>query len=58
MSIDRDGTLIVWVCDGCGEELEPETEDFYEALKELREQGWQARKNANGQWEHYCETCK
>ena len=48
MSIDRDGTMIVWVCDGCGEELEPETEDFYEALKELREQGWQARKNANG----------
>ena len=59
MSIERVGWNgpITWVCDECGKKLDTEVEDFYDALDELRANGWVSR-NDGDDWEHYCEDCK
>ena len=58
MSIEREGKLIVFVCDECGDQLETGAEDFAEALERMREANWTYRKDDVGQWEHYCSVCK
>lgn len=54
MSIMR---IIVFECDDCGEELNTETEDWNEAIEQMRTEEWRAVKSYD-EWEHYCPDCK
>jgi hypothetical protein len=56
--LDRQFGFIVFECDGqyCTEFLESGTRDFSEAVDELNEAGWVARKS-NDQWLHICPDC-
>jgi primosomal protein N' len=53
--IDKDGYCYMVVCDNCGDGAEVDTWD--EALKYIRDEGWQKKKNGNS-WNHYCPECK
>ena len=50
--------VLIYECDGCGQEEEFIDTDFATAFAELKDKGWVARKAAGDQWEHYCEECK
>jgi len=43
-------------CDTCGDADNYEGTDFYDALKEAREDGWKIKK-LFGEWKHYCPEC-
>ena len=56
--IDRQRGKIVFSCDACGEALETDTDDFTEANVQRRDAGWQAWKEVEGEWVHFCsERC-
>lgn len=46
-------------CDGpgCTEDIEIETEDFEEAVKEIHEAGWESFKDEDGDWQNRCPAC-
>lgn len=51
--IDRVKGEIVWICDGCDDDLETGTDDFTEARNDLNRQGWLTTKKDDA-WAHYC----
>lgn len=62
MSIDRDYQYFIPTCDFCGTQLtysdgEP-FDDFDEATRFMRANGWSSRKNKYGEWENYCPECQ
>jgi hypothetical protein len=54
--IDRQGGQIVIECDSCDEVLETDTEEWSEAMSDMRREGWFSRKIAD-EWLHGCPTC-
>ena len=44
-------------CDICGEDETFYTDDFYQALDEIKDNGWWPT-NVSGQWEHHCYNCQ
>lgn len=48
---------IMFVCDGCGEAEQTGSTDFQEALAEVKQAGWIAKKE-NNEWQHFCKDCK
>ena len=56
MSIDNFGGMYSLTCDNCGEELDEQFFDFYEAVEAKKENGWKSRK-VNGNWEDWCDKC-
>ena len=56
MSIDKSCGTFNLTCDNCGEELEGDFEDFYEAVEAKKENGWKSRK-VDGNWEDWCDKC-
>lgn len=59
MSVEREGTLIRFVCDGtgCRKNYEVYDESFTESWVEARHMGW-VNSEINGTWTHYCCQCK
>lgn len=55
--LDRQYGKIIWICDGCADELETDTRDFDEARTALREERWVARQE-DGVWVHHCRNCQ
>jgi hypothetical protein len=55
--IDRQGGQILVECDSCDEVLETGTNEWSEAMAEMRREGWKARKVAD-EWVHACSQCK
>ena len=58
MNANRSNGNVEFECDFCGEVLFTEQDDFSEALAVLKEDGWRARKDKHGQWEHVCPDCQ
>lgn len=57
MTLHREQRRVVtFECDRCGLFLETGEGDFIDALKVLRERGWEAHKDGDV-WQHYCEAC-
>lgn len=48
---------IMFVCDGCGEAEQTGSKEFTEALAEVKQAGWVARKE-DDEWQHLCGDCK
>lgn len=57
MNFKSDGTHN-FECDECGEIYESYDEDFMEAWRQAKEDGWICFKNDVGDWEHRCENCR
>ncbi len=55
--IDRQGGVIVFCCDVCGEERRGDSNEFSEEWEAAKKAGWRTRKIAN-EWLHSCEGCK
>ena len=58
MSSDRDGQLIVFICDNCDEEYKLAGGDFKETWEAAKADGWRCFKNKDDQWEHRCPDCR
>lgn len=58
MAIDRIHGFIVYLCDGCGEELETDEREWDDAFAVLKQEKWLSVKSADD-WRHYCGyACK
>lgn len=57
MSMERVKGEIVFTCDECDDVLETETDDFEQALAELREADWKPVSTDEG-WIHLCDLCR
>jgi hypothetical protein len=55
--LDRQNGDIVWECDGCGDTLETETDDFDIARDMLKSEQWTTAKHG-GEWVHFCPDCR
>lgn len=58
--IKKDKHTGLWVatCDNCsGEYEEIEADDFKEAVKLLREKGWEIFRDSKYFWQHHCSDC-
>ncbi len=53
--LDRDGDLVTFRCDECGES-EVEGFSFEEALEEMKASGWRIEK-VGSDWRHTCPDC-
>lgn len=45
---------ITFSCDSCGEEEHTDTASFPDALAHIKSYGWIAKRDADGDWCHYC----
>jgi Fe2+ or Zn2+ uptake regulation protein len=54
--IDREYGKFVLVCDICGKEIDG-FEDFHEAVKYKKENGWKSEKY-KGEWQDVCPECQ
>lgn len=62
MSTRRFRREIIFVCDGCGDELPSESDGFALAWAMAKRNGWIAqtgrdRTTGEDEWRHFCETC-
>lgn len=57
MTIKRDRSGIIFVCDDCGEEHPSFTSDFRDAIDDFKADGNWLR-NDDGEWKHYCKGCE
>lgn len=59
MSIERTGGYreVYFVCDTCGEVCETGTDEFMDALREVKDAGWKVEK-LGGEWVHTCPDCQ
>ena len=57
MSSDREGQLITFTCDECGEEYGVSGYDFRDAWDAAKDRGWRCFKNDSDEWEHRCPDC-
>lgn len=55
--IERQSGELIVECDSCSEVLETETDDFSEALADMRAQSWTSKK-IGGEWLHLCPACQ
>lgn len=53
--LDRQGDILAFECDGCGE-VEESDDEFNTAWAELKREGWVAYK-VGSDWEHKCPRC-
>lgn len=56
--MDKQHGKYVFECDSCDAVFDSGTSDFDLAQLKRKENGWVARKNDGGAWEHCCEDCK
>ena len=56
MSNIRMGGEIVFSCDECDAELETGEEDFIDAVRKKKEEGWKSRKD-DTEWLDICPDC-
>lgn len=56
MSIEQEYGRYIPVCDGCGENLAPQT-DFDGAVEAKRAAGWKSHKE-RGEWVDCCPECR
>lgn len=57
MSIEREGSLTRFNCDGAGCYKNYEGGEFFSAWAEAKSEGW-VNLQSRGSWQHYCPTCK
>ncbi len=58
ITFHRDADQLEIVCDDC--DRHPEYYDgptFTDAFQKAKVDGWKARKDATGEWVHYCPEC-
>jgi hypothetical protein len=56
--LTRNNGDIEFSCDDCGEVLETDSGDFYDALDTLRAAKWRSSKDDETQeWTHQCHSC-
>lgn len=48
----------IFECDECGEQHDSGEDDFFEALKQYKEDGWIVFKDDFGAWQHRCPVHK
>jgi hypothetical protein len=49
---------LVCECDDCGSEVYGGTLDFMPFVHDLKQQGWQIKRDDTSQWQHFCPDCK
>ncbi len=49
---------ILFICNNCNDKLETDTDQFPDALVTLKQEGWLATKDGQGNWVHYCDCCR
>lgn len=57
MTVDRQKGKVVFVCDGCGDGLDTETDDWANAMAVLRREEWQVKRVGDAR-QHFCTSCK
>lgn len=62
MAIEKDRHYLIPTCDWCGMQLnysdgEP-FDDFDEAVRFMKANGWSSSKNEHDEWENYCPECQ
>lgn len=59
MTIFSHNGEIEFTCNGpsCHEFGKGDSRDFRTLWEEAKSGGWIARKNAKGEWEHFCSSC-
>jgi predicted RNA-binding Zn-ribbon protein involved in translation (DUF1610 family) len=57
MASEKNGQLVTFTCDHCGEELEI-AGDFQDAWQSAKDDGWRCFKNRDDEWEHRCPDCR
>jgi predicted RNA-binding Zn-ribbon protein involved in translation (DUF1610 family) len=45
-------------CDDCGEDFDSETDEFAEAWRKAKSEGWRAFDADERGWKHYCPDCE
>jgi Fe2+ or Zn2+ uptake regulation protein len=56
MASHRSYGLVNFVCDECGDGLETERQDYREAVKAAKDEGWNIF-TADKEWKHICDSC-
>lgn len=58
MTMTTDGDRCLrFSCDGCGETLETDTDNFADAQEARTGAGWSAERERD-HWEHFCPECR
>lgn len=58
MSTERLGDAISFICDDCEIDLDTGEEEFHEAVRAKKRNGWGGRLNPNnGEWDDLCPDC-
>jgi hypothetical protein len=58
MAITKEYNRFTFLCDECGDDLKTNTSDFFDALKEIGEEGWLLKRNhGDTEWLHICNEC-
>lgn len=57
MAIQRDGGDVVFECDSCSEWALTETDEFDQALDNIKRNGWKVSKIGD-EWIHTCPDCQ
>lgn len=57
MTYEMDGGGHTFACDKCGDS-ETEEGDFSDVWGDLKDVGWRAFRNDDGDWEHRCPVCR
>jgi hypothetical protein len=57
VTVDRQKGDIIFLCDGCPDDLETNTANWDSARNFLRRENWATAKDGD-EWKHFCPDCK
>ena len=52
--IDRQGGILIFQCDACGETFDADASDFALTWRRAKDEGWTAWKLSSKDWHHAC----
>jgi|GEM_PF-1655618 len=58
MTVHRIKGTVQFECDGCGDDFDAETADWFDACTALAAAEWAPRREADGTWSHLCARCR
>ena len=58
MTTTREGRIIVFICDICGDDFDSGETEFHDAIQAKKDENWGSRKDENGEWMDICSDCK
>jgi hypothetical protein len=58
MTVDKQHGFFIFECSYCNDLYDSKEEQFFEALKRFKEEGWELRRNTTDtEWLHVCNEC-